>query len=110
MLVPTGVGAALAAQTLAQRFVHEAWRHGKPIAVASDAEALREAAGVPTLGDGVAGAAAAALAAQGLADLGRHRFPRRVSALRPSWKTDDSTACAGFLRTSKGVPAVSAPD
>ena len=38
---------------LAQRFIHEAWRHGKPIAVAPDAEALLEAAGVPALDDGV---------------------------------------------------------
>jgi len=83
VLVPAGVGSALAAQTLAQRFVHEAWRHGKPIAVASDAEVLLEAAGVPT-SDGVAVGDSAGLPAQLIADLGRHRFPRRVSVLRPS--------------------------
>ena len=52
VLVPSGVGPALAAQPLAQRFIHEAWRHGKPIAVAADAEVLLEAAGVPA-SDGV---------------------------------------------------------
>ena len=64
VLVPTGVGPALAAQTLAQRFVHEAWRHGKPIAVAPDAEALLEAAGVPASDDGVTVAEAAILSAR----------------------------------------------
>jgi catalase len=83
VLVPSGVGPALAAQTLAQRFIHEAWRHGKPIAVAPDAEALLEAAGVPA-SDGVTVGESDGLAAQLMADLGRHRFPRRVSALRPS--------------------------
>jgi catalase len=78
------VGPALAAQTLAQRFVHEAWRHGKPIAVAPDAEALLAAAGVPVAGDGVTVAEASTLAARLIADLGQHRFPRRVSVLRPS--------------------------
>jgi putative intracellular protease/amidase len=47
VFVPAGVGAALAAQLLAQRFVHEAYRHGKPIAVAPDDELLLDAAGVP---------------------------------------------------------------
>jgi catalase len=84
VLVPTGVGPALVAQTLAQRFVHEAWRHGKPIAVASDAEALLEAAGVPASDDGVTVTAAASLTARLVDDLSRHRFPRRVSVLRPS--------------------------
>jgi catalase len=84
VLVPTGVGPALAAQTLAQRFVHEAWRHGKPIAVAPDAEALLEAAGVPASDDGVTVTEAATLSARLVTDLGRHRFPRRVSVLRPS--------------------------
>jgi catalase len=81
--VPSGVGPALAAQTLAQRFIHEAWRHGKPIAVAADAEVLLDAAGVPA-SDGVTVGDADGLAAQLMADLGRHRFPRRVSVLRPS--------------------------
>ncbi|MET0193248.1 MAG: hypothetical protein ABW200_07725, partial [Hyphomicrobiaceae bacterium] len=84
VLVPTGVGPALAAQTLAQRFVHEAWRHGKPIAVAPDAEALLEAAGVPASDDGITVTEASNLSARLVTDLGRHRFPRRVSVLRPS--------------------------
>ena len=84
VLVPTGVGPALAAQTLAQRFIHEAWRHGKPIAVASDGEALLEAAGVPASSDGVTVAEADALTAQLTVALERHRFPRRVSVLRPA--------------------------
>ena len=54
VFVPAGVGAALAAQPLAQRFVHEAFRHGKPIAVAPDGEALLEAAGVPPGAEGIA--------------------------------------------------------
>ena len=84
VLVPSGVGAALATQTLAQRFVHEAWRHGKPIAVAPDAEALLEAAGVPASDDGITVTEASNLSARLVTDLGRHRFPRRVSVLRPS--------------------------
>ena len=84
VLVPSGVGPALAAQTLAQRFVHEAWRHGKPIAVAPDAEALLEAAGAPASDDGVTVAEAAILSDRLLANLPRHRFPRRVSVLRPA--------------------------
>jgi catalase len=82
--VPTGVGPALAAQTLAQRFVHEAWRHGKPIAVAPDAGALLEAAGVPASDDGVTVAEPAVLSGRLMASLEQHRFPRRVSVLRPS--------------------------
>ena len=55
VFVPAGVGVALAAQPLAQRFVHEAFRHGKPIAVAPDGEALFErAAGVPPGAEGIA--------------------------------------------------------
>ena len=84
VLVPSGVGPALAGRPLAQRFIHEAWRHGKPIAVAADAEVLLEAAGVPTSDNGVTVAEARALASQLMADLGQHRFPRRVSVLRPS--------------------------
>ena len=84
VLVPTCVGPALAAQTLAQRFVHEAWRHGKPIAVATDGKELLEAAGVPVDDDGVTVADAAQLASQLMRDLRQHRFPRRVSVLKPS--------------------------
>jgi catalase len=84
VLVPSGVGSALAAKTLAQRFVHEAWRHGKPIAVAPDGEALLEAAGVPGDSEGVTVTAAAQLSARLIDDMAKHRFPRRVSVLRPS--------------------------
>jgi catalase len=84
MLVPSGIGKALAGQSLAQRFVHEAWRHGKPITVATDARALLEAAGVPPSDDGVTVADASGLAQRLITDLGRHRFPRRVSVLRPA--------------------------
>jgi catalase len=82
--VPPGVGAALAAQPLAQRFMHEMYRHGKPIAVAPDAEALLDAAGVPanadgiTIGEGVKGVASF------IDNVAQHRFPRRVSVLHPS--------------------------
>jgi catalase len=84
VLVPGGIGEVLAAQTLAQRFVHEAWRHGKPIAVASDAAALLEAAGVPTADEGVTVGDAAELSQRLVNDLAQHRFPRRVSVLRPA--------------------------
>ena len=83
VLVPTGIGPALAAQTLAQRFVHEAWRHGKPIAVAGDGEELLRATGVPSDSEGVT-VADAASQLRLITDLGRHRFPRRVSVLKPS--------------------------
>jgi catalase len=84
VLVPTGVGSAMAAETLVQRFVHEAWRHGKPIAVAPDGESLLQAAGVPADSEGVTVIAAAQFLTRMIADLGKHRFPRRVSVLRPS--------------------------
>jgi hypothetical protein len=45
---------------------------------------LLEAAGVPASDDGVTVAEAASLTARLVDDLGRHRFPRRVSVLRPS--------------------------
>ena len=83
VLVPHGVGPALAAMPLAQRFIHEAYRHGKPVSVASDAGGLLEAAGVPE-GDGVVVAEGSELLTGLLENLSRHRFPRRVSVLKPS--------------------------
>lgn len=47
VLVPAGIGGTLATMTLAQRFLHEAYRHGKPIAAAEDATGLLHAAQVP---------------------------------------------------------------
>ena len=84
VFVPAGVGAALAAQPLAQRFVHEAYRHGKPIAVAPDGEALLEAAGVPPAAEGIAIGQGARLVNELVKNMGQHRFPRRVSVLKPS--------------------------
>ena len=84
VLVPSGIGKALAVQPMAQRFVHEAWRHGKPVAVATDAKAFLEAAGVPVPDKGITVGDASGLASQLIRDLGNHRFPRRVSVLRPS--------------------------
>ena len=78
VLVPTGVAPALAGQTLAQRFIHEAWRHGKPITVAADGEALLQAAGVPAGSEGVTVIEATQLSTRLMADLEKHRFPRRV--------------------------------
>jgi catalase len=49
-----------------------------------DGEALLKAAGVPANSDGVTVAEAAQLSTRLMAGLGRHRFPRRVSVLRPS--------------------------
>jgi catalase len=84
VFVPAGVGAALAAQPLAQRFVHEAYRHGKPIAVAPDAEQLLEAAGVPAAAEGIVIAQGETLVSELVKNMGQHRFPRRVSVLKPS--------------------------
>jgi catalase len=84
VLVPPGVGEALAGMTLAQRFVHEAYRHGKPIAVATDGEPLLTAAGVPASAEGVTVAAGSRLVTELVKNLGQHRFPRRVSVLKPS--------------------------
>jgi catalase len=84
VLVPAGVGTALATWPLAQRFVHEAYRHGKPISVASDAEALLEAAGVPPQAEGILVAKGKRLVSGLIENLGNHRFPRRVSVLNPS--------------------------
>ena len=78
VFVPAGVGAALAAQPLAQRFVHEAYRHGKPIAVAPDGEALLEAAGVPPAAEGIGIGQGARLVNDLVKNMGQHRFPRRV--------------------------------
>ncbi|WP_421999182.1 catalase [Reyranella sp.] len=84
VLVPTGIGEALAKMTLAQRFLHEAYRHGKPIAVARDAEVLLKAAGVPTDAEGLAIAEGGALGEGLVENLRQHRFPRRVSVLKPA--------------------------
>ena len=84
VFVPAGVGAALAAQPLAQRFVHEAYRHGKPIAVAPDVERLLEAAGVPAAAGGIVIAQRATVVNELIKNMGLHRFPRRVSVLKPS--------------------------
>jgi hypothetical protein len=81
---PAGVGAAIAAQPLAQRFVHEAYRHGKPIAVGPDAEALLQAAGVPPAAAGIGIGQGSKLFSDLIKNLGQHRFPRRVSVLKPS--------------------------
>ena len=59
-------------------------RHGKPIAVATDGKALLAAAGVPPDSEGVTVTGVAHLASRLIADLAKHRFPRRVFALRPS--------------------------
>jgi catalase len=84
VLIPANIGKALAVQTLAQRFVHEAWRHGKPIAVAPDAQSFLEAAGVPVSDKGITVASGPEMALQLIKDLAQHRFPRRVSVLRPA--------------------------
>ncbi|MPZ34921.1 MAG: catalase [Rhodospirillales bacterium] len=84
VLVPSGIGKALAVQPIAQRFVHEAWRHGKPIAVTPDARSLLEAAGVPVSDKGITVGNVSEIASRLISDLTHHRFPRRVSVLRPS--------------------------
>jgi catalase len=84
VLVPSGIGPALAVQTLAQRFVHEAWRHGKPIAVTPDAEVFLKAAGVPATDHGISISAPPELSLRLMEDLTQHRFPRRTSVLKPA--------------------------
>jgi catalase len=84
VLVPAGAGPLLAAMTLAQRFMHEAYRHGKPIAVAPDAEALLDAAGVPATADGIVIGHGAEMLTAFIEKIAQHRFPRRVSVLKPA--------------------------
>jgi catalase len=62
----------------------EAYRHGKPIAVAPDAEQLLEAAGVPAAAEGIVIAQGETLVSELVKNMGQHRFPRRVSVLKPS--------------------------
>jgi catalase len=82
VLVPAGAGEALAAMPVACRFINEAWRHGKPIAFAPDAEVLMQAAGIPQ-DEGISIEEGAAQVQALIRDLGNHRFPRRVSVLKP---------------------------
>jgi len=82
VLIPPGVAAGLATMPVAQRFIDEAFRHGKPIAAAEDARALLGKLGLEggegvVIGDGK-------LATLLLDNLAQHRFPRRVSNLAPN--------------------------
>ena len=81
--VPAGVAKALAAMPVARRFINEAFRHGKPIAVAVYGESLLHASGVPADAEGIVIGQAGALVDELTAALGLHRFPRRVSLLTP---------------------------
>lgn len=79
VLVPPGVAEGLATMPIAQRFIDEAFRHGKPIAATSDARGLLERLGLADA-EGVViddGRVVALL----LDNLAQHRFPRRVSNL-----------------------------
>jgi catalase len=84
VMVPSGIGATLAAMPLAKRFLHEAYRHGKPIAVAPDAEALLDASDVPPAAEGIVIGQGSELLTEFVRNIGQHRFPRRVSVLKPS--------------------------
>ncbi len=83
VVIPAGVGPALADMPLVQRFVHEAFRHGKPIALAGDARVVLEAAGVPGDAEGIDIADKSSLVTRLVASLGQHRYPRRSSMLKP---------------------------
>ncbi len=83
VLVPPGAAAALATMPLVHRFLDEAFRHGKPIAVATDGATILEALAIPD-GDGVTITDGGSLAGKLLASLAMHRFPRRVSNLEPN--------------------------
>ncbi len=75
-LVPSGVGAALAQAGLAMRFLAEAYRHGKPIAVANPSADLLKACNFDSL-DGVVVADPGKLASELVGALAQHRFPYR---------------------------------
>ena len=75
-LVPSGVGAALAESGLALRFLAEAYRHGKPIAVAARSGDVLKACDFAS-DDGVVVAEPAKLASMLVEALTRHRFPYR---------------------------------
>jgi catalase len=82
LLIRPGVAGGLAAMPIAQRFIDEAFRHGKPIAAAAAARALLvkrgfEGAEGLVIGDGK-------LATLLLDSLAQHCFPRRVSNLAPN--------------------------
>ena len=82
VLIPPGVAQGLMAMPMGQRFIDEAFRHGKPIAAAEDARALFELIGISdaeglAIGD-------TNLASVLLENLSQHRFPRRISNLAPN--------------------------
>lgn len=83
VLVPSGVSTALGKMPLAHRFLDEAFRHGKPIAVAEDGKPLLDFLSLPE-GEGVSVASGGTLPGKLLASLAMHRFPRRVSNLAPN--------------------------
>jgi catalase len=84
VLIPSGLAPSLALMPLALRFLSEAYRHGKPIAVAADAEGLLNAAGIPSAAAGIAIGSGEPLLAEFISLIGQHRFPRRVSVLSPA--------------------------
>ncbi|CAN5908919.1 catalase HPII [soil metagenome] len=84
VLVAPGAGPGLAAMPMAQRFMHEAFRHGKPITFWADAEGLLKAAQVPVDAEGISMGGGAKGLAQFIKNIGQHRFPRRGSALNPT--------------------------
>lgn len=83
VLIPAGMAPAISAMPLAQRFLDEMFRHGKPIAAASDLAPVLEALGIPP-GEGVSISDSTDLPSTLVRDLARHRFPRRVSNLTPA--------------------------
>jgi len=83
VLIPFGASAGLAEMPIVHRFLDEAFRHGKPIAVAEDGAAILAALAIPE-GEGVSIADADSLPGKLLASLALHRFPRRVSNLEPN--------------------------
>lgn len=82
VLVPPGVSEELMAMPMGQRFIDEAFRHGKPIVAAEDARALFELIGI-TDAEGLA-IGGTRLTTQLLDNLAQHRFPRRLSNLAPN--------------------------
>ena len=82
VLIPPGVAEGLMVMPMGQRFIDEAFRHGKPIVAAEDARAVFELLGIAeTEGLVIGGTDLATLL---LDNLAQHRFPRRLSNLLPN--------------------------
>ncbi len=90
------------AMPLALRFLHEAFRHGKPIAIWPDAKVFLEAAGVPVSAEGISLAAGAKGLTEFVENIGQHRFP-------PSRVRAEPVLGPALGKDSQGRPALCHP-